>query len=160
MARNGWQAYFDGTASEYMDEEYAKQWQEEVDFYLEILNLAPGSRILDLGCGPGRHTVELGRRGYIVTGVDFSNGMLDAAREAAADAQVEIEWICCDATEFTATEPFDGCICTLEAAFGFITPEQDPTQHDLAILHNVNAALKPGARFILGVSNGFKSIRE
>ena len=52
MARNGWQAFFDATASEYMDEEYAKPWREEVDFYLEILNLAPGSRILDLGCGP------------------------------------------------------------------------------------------------------------
>jgi len=86
--------------------------------------------------------------------------MLDEARKAAADAEVEVDWICCDAAQFAVTEPFDGCICALEAAFGFITPEQDSTQHDLAILQNVNAALKPGARFILGVSNGFKSIRD
>ena len=104
--------------------------------------------------------MELARRGYLVTGVDFSNGMLDVARKAAAGAEVEVEWICCDATQFSVTEPFDGCICTLESAFGYITPDQDPIQHDLTILQNVSAALKTGARFILGVSNGFKSFRD
>jgi 2-polyprenyl-3-methyl-5-hydroxy-6-metoxy-1,4-benzoquinol methylase len=160
MTRNGWQEFFDATAHEYMDEEYAEPWKEEVDFYLETLNLPSGSRILDLGCGPGRHSIELARRGYQVTGVDFSSGMLAQAREAAQNAKVEVEWICCDATQFIAAEPFDACICALEAAFGFMTPEQDPIQHDLTILRNVNIALKPEARFILGVSNAFKTIQD
>jgi hypothetical protein len=47
----------------------------------------------------------------------------------------------------------------LEAGIGFITPGQDALEHDLAILNNVNAALKPGGRFILGVSNAYQSIR-
>jgi hypothetical protein len=48
----------------------------------------------------------------------------------------------------------------LEAALGLITVRDDPYQHDLAILANVNRALKPGARFILGLSNGYKTIRD
>jgi SAM-dependent methyltransferase len=160
MAKNEWQEYFDGFAREYMAQEYAKPWKEEVDFYLEVLNLPQGSRILDLGCGPGRHSVELARRGYQVTGVDFSAGMLAEAQKAAQSAGVKVEWIHCDATQFKAQMPFDAAICMLEAAFGFMTPKDDPTQHDLSILRNVNAALKPGARFLLGASNAFKGIRE
>ena len=54
----------------------------------------------DLGCGSGRHAVELARRGYQVTGVDFSNGMLTQARKAAQNAKVEEGWIYCDVTQY------------------------------------------------------------
>ncbi|MCB0125992.1 MAG: class I SAM-dependent methyltransferase [Caldilineaceae bacterium] len=44
------------------------------------LDIASGGRILDVGCGTGRHAVELARRGYQVTGLDFSAGMLAEAQ--------------------------------------------------------------------------------
>ncbi|MCB0186742.1 MAG: class I SAM-dependent methyltransferase [Caldilineaceae bacterium] len=59
---------------------YTQNWQQEVDFLEQELDIASGGRILDVGCGTGRHAVELARRGYQVTGLDFSAGMLAEAQ--------------------------------------------------------------------------------
>jgi len=160
VAKNEWELYFDATARQYMDEEYAKPWREEVDFYLEVLNLPAGRRMLDVGCGPGRHAVEIAARGYLVTGVDISSGMLAQARKAAEAAGVQVEWIHADVTQFVASVAHDAAICMLEAAFGFMTLQGDPFEPDLAILKNIKASLKLGAPFMLGTSNAFKAIRD
>src|SRR4029450_8214219 len=93
---NEWQLFFDNTAPSYNDHEYAKPWKEEVDFMEEVFGLPAGSRLLDVGCGTGGHSGELARRGYQVTGIDFSAGMLNEAQQAG----VAVEWIQCDATEY------------------------------------------------------------
>jgi SAM-dependent methyltransferase len=160
MTQNTWQQYFDSTAHRYMAEEYAQPWKQEVDFYLEVLNLSPRSRILDLGCGPGRHSVELARRGYEVTGVDLSAGMLAEAQKAAQAAGVKVEFVQANAVDFVATYPFDAILCMLEAAIGFYTVDEDPLTHDLTILRNVNQSLKPDGYFLLGLSNAYKCIRD
>ena len=52
-----------------------RRWEsanEEIDKLMALLKLVPGSTILDLPCGPGRHALELARRGYAVTGVDIT----------------------------------------------------------------------------------------
>ena len=159
---NEWQLYFDNFAPVYMDQEYAPHWKKEVDFFEEVLQLPSGSRILDMGCGTGRHSVELARRGYRVTGVDFSSGMLAEAKKATTAANVDVEWVQCDALAYTTAKPFDAAICMLEAAFALLTPAQaqDPMGHDMGILRSVNAALKPHARFMLQAPNAFKHIRE
>ncbi len=108
---NEWQLYFDNHAPVYMEQWYTQPWQEEVEFFIEVLNLPTGSRILDVGCGTGRHSVELARRGYQVTGIDFSAGMLAEARKAAQKTGVEVEWIQCDALDFTTNQPYDAAIC-------------------------------------------------
>jgi cyclopropane fatty-acyl-phospholipid synthase-like methyltransferase len=156
---NEWQYFFDQTAPFYNDQAYAKSWREEVDFMEEVFNLPTGSRLLDVGCGTGRHAVELARRGYQVTGLDFSTGMLNEARKAATQAGVTVEWIQCDAAQYQATQCFDGAICMLEAAFALFVAGQDPVEKDFAILRNIQAALKPGARFMLNAPNGYRMIR-
>lgn len=156
---NEWQFYFDRFAPEYDKEEYALTWREEVDFMEEVFQLPTGSAILDVGCGTGRHAVELARRGYQVTGIDFSAGMLAVARQKASDCGVQVEWIEGDVTTFHSAKLFDAAICMTEAAFALLTPRQDPNQHDLAILRNVNTALKPGGQFLLNATNGFRMIR-
>src|SRR4051794_457448 len=113
---NEWQIFFDNQAHEYMRQEFTQNWRQEVDFMLHELGLRPGSRILDVGCGTGRHSVEMARRGYKVTGLDFSTGMLAEAQKAAQLAGVEVDWIYGDATQFATSEPYDGAICMLEAA--------------------------------------------
>lgn len=157
---NEWEEFFDGHAPVYMDNSFTKNTLEEVDFVLEELGLPPGSRILDVGCGTGRHAVELARRGYQVTGVDISAGMLAEAEKAAREADVEVEWIRADATQFTSDKLFDAAICLCEGAFSLLGGEDDPIEHDLAILRHIHAALKPGARFILTTLNGCRLIRQ
>lgn len=158
--KSEWEEYFDATAHHYMVEEYAQPWKQEVDFYVEVLSLPKGRSILDLGCGPGRHSVELARRGYDVTGVDISAGMLAEAQKAAEQAGVKIEWIQADAVSFRSTIQYDAVLCMLEAAIGFMGVEDDPLKHDLAILRNINAVLKMGGCFLLGASNAFKTVRD
>jgi len=158
--RNEWEEFFDGHAPVYMDNSFTKNTVEEVEFVLEELRLRQGSRILDVGCGTGRHVVELARRGYQVTGVDISSGMLAEAERAAREAGVEVELIHADATQFTSDKLFDAAICLCEGAFSLLGSEDDPIEHDLAILRNIHAALKPGARFILTAPNGCRLIRQ
>jgi len=158
--QNNWKVFFNNHAPVYMDQWYTQGATEDVAYFLDVLKLPLGSTILDIGCGTGRHDVELARRGYQVTGIDFSAGMLAEAEKAAKTAGVLVEWILADATEFKSDQQFDAAICMLEAAFGLLPLEGAPIEHDLAILRNVHAALKPGARFMLHATNGFKAIRE
>lgn len=157
--RNEWEEFFNGHAPVYMDNSFTKNTVPEVDFILEELRLPPGSRILDIGCGTGRHAVELAKRGYQVTGVDISSGMLAEAKKAARKAGVNVEWVHADATKFTSTELFDAAICLCEGAFCLLGEGDDPTEHDSSILRNIYTALKPGARLILTTLNGCRMIR-
>jgi len=132
----------------------------EVDFIIAELALRPGSRILDMGCGTGRHSVELARRGYRMTGVDLSRGMLEQAKMAAAKAGVEIELIQADATEVKLKPVFDGAICLCEGSFGLLGSNHSARDQGYAILRNISDAIKPGGRLILTASNGLKKIRQ
>lgn len=157
---NDWQRFFDGYAPQYMGEVFTKNTLTEVDFLGELLQLPKGSSLLDMGCGVGRHSVELAKRGYAVTGVDLSAGMLAEARRAADAAGVTVEWIQADATKFASARQFDAAVCLCEGAFGLVALDEDADAHDTAILGNVHAALKPGARFILTALNGLRAIRR
>ncbi len=152
--------FFDDHAPDYMSNEFTANTLAEVDFIIDQLKLAVGSNILDIGCGTGRHCVELARRGYAVTGIDLSDGMLKQASEAAAKAGVAATFIQADAVEFEVNTEFDAAICLCEGAFGLLGSTDDPGEHDLAILRNINRALKPGGRFLLTALNGFKLVRK
>ena len=95
-----------------------------------------------------------------MTGVDISSGMLDQARKAAREAGVKVDWIHADATEFKSNNTFDAAICLCEGAFGLLGKDGDPFEHGLSILRNINKALKPNARVIFTVLNGFALIRR
>ncbi len=158
--KHDWERFFDEHAGSYMDNVFTRNTLAEVDFLLELLSVEPGDHILDIGCGAGRHSVELARRGYQVTGVDISAGMLAQAANAAEQAGVTVTWIKADATRYTADRLFDAAICLCEGAFSLLTLADDPIEHDLAILGNIQAALKPGSGFLLTALNGLRKIRE
>lgn len=160
IANSNWQQFFDGYAPVYMNECFVTNTIAEIDFVLEETGIAPGSRVLDIGCGTGRHSVELAKRGYRVTGVDLSSGMLAQAKITADEAGVEIEFVHSNAAEFASEAVFDAAICLCEGAFCLLGADDDPTDRDLAILRNVHGALKPGSTFILTALNGLRMARR
>ncbi|SFL24367.1 Ubiquinone/menaquinone biosynthesis C-methylase UbiE [Paenibacillus sp. 1_12] len=160
MSINDWEAFFDTHAPHYMNNSFTKNTVAEIDFVVEQLKIPAGSFILDVGCGTGRHSIELAKRGYQVTGIDISSGMLEEASKAAYEAKVVVEWIHGDAVKYTPTHSFDGVICLCEGAFGLVGKDEDPMEHDMAILNNICKALKPKAQFILTTLNAYSKIRS
>jgi SAM-dependent methyltransferase/RimJ/RimL family protein N-acetyltransferase len=156
---NEWETFFDHHAAVYMENVFTKNTEAEVDFILGELALPKGAHILDVGCGAGRHAVELAKRGFEVTGVDISTGMLTKAKEAAATAGVDITLVHSDAADYKPDQRYDAVLCLCEGAFGLLGSGDDPFEHELSILRNINSALKDGARTLLTVSNGMRRIR-
>ncbi|MCD4783233.1 MAG: class I SAM-dependent methyltransferase [Candidatus Eremiobacteraeota bacterium] len=158
--KNKYETFFDEHASQYMENIFTKGTKMEVDFLLKKLDLPTGSKILDVGCGTGRHSVELAKKGYKMTGIDLSAGMLEKAREAASKEGVEVEFIKADATKFRADSRFDAIICLCEGAFTLSDLSEDPIEHDRMILKNIYNSLEPGGKFILTCTNAMKLIRK
>lgn len=159
-ASNEWEAFYDAHAPHYLENTFTQFTTGEVDFFLSVFPLDPGARILDVGCGPGRHAIELAKRGYRVSGVDISSGMLLEGVKKAEEAGVQVQFVKADAANFEAEEPFDAAICLCEGAFNIVGMGEDPLTHDLAVLRNTSNSLKPGAPFLFTALNGFAMIRR
>lgn len=158
--KTDWSRFFESEAPRYMTNVFTKNTLAEVEFLFEHLRLAPGMRVLDVGCGTGRHSVELARRGLIVTGVDLSEAMLREARKAAEAAKVDCTFVQSDAAAYRSPEAtFDAAICLCEGAFCLMGEGDDPIERDLAILKNISTALVPGGRFMLTALSACRSIR-
>jgi len=155
-----WSNFFDRYAYQYENECFTKNTVAEVDFLIKELELTPGAFILDLGCGTGRHSVELAKRGYTVTGLDISQGMLQEAQRHAQAAGVQITWVHAHATSFHLDTLFDAVICLCEGAFGLLGTQDDPIQQPLAILRNAANVMKPKAKCLFTVLNGYAIARK
>lgn len=115
----------------------------QVDFLLRRVDLGPGSRVLDLGCGHGRHSNELARRGHLVLGVDLTPSFLEVARKEAERDALSTQFVLGDMSVIHVEEPFDLAVCLFDA-FGFFDDA-----HQLATLRCVHSALRDGGRFVL-----------
>ena len=118
--------------------------KEEVDQLQALVGLAPQSAVLDLGCGPGRHSLELARRGHRVSGVDRTKSYLRQARYRAAGEGLEIEFIECDMRDFSRPDSFD-LVINLFTAFGYFE-EADENQQ---VLRNAYDSLHKGGVFVI-----------
>ena len=99
----------------YLRYSFTKGTVKEIDELLRRVPLAPGARILDVGCGPGRHAHELGRRGFTVHGVDISETFIDLAR---ADAPEGVTFEVMDARTMSFDAEFDLVLSVCQGAFG------------------------------------------
>jgi SAM-dependent methyltransferase len=111
-----------------------------------ILSLAAvtAGAVLDLCCGPGRHSLEFARRGFTVTGVDRSAFLLERARERADAASLSVEWVHDDMRQFQRPGSFD-LACNLFTSFGYFEQEED----NLRVLRNVSASLRDGGTLVM-----------
>jgi len=111
---------------------------------LALLKLEPGAAVLDLCCGPGRHSLELARRGFKVTGVDRTARFLEEARRRAEAEGLVIEFVQGDMRTFRRPEAFDAVI-NLFTSFGYF----DDPQEDKQVLENVYTSLRPNGKLLL-----------
>jgi 2-polyprenyl-3-methyl-5-hydroxy-6-metoxy-1,4-benzoquinol methylase len=156
---NEWKIFFNGYAPNYDNEVFTKNTDWEVEFLIEELDLSKGASILDIGCGTGRHSIGLALKGYRVTGVDISSEMLKIAKEKMKTSGVIVSFICVNALDYVSDVQHDAAICLCEGAFCLLGSGDDPLERDLAVLRNINRSLKPGAKLIINVLNGCRSLR-
>jgi SAM-dependent methyltransferase len=116
----------------------------EVDALTALVGLRPNSAVLDLGCGPGRHSLELARRGFQVTGVDRTRLYLQEARKRAADEGLAIDFVEADMRSFRQPERFDVAL-SLFTAFGYF----EEAAENQRVLQNIYDSLHPGGVLLL-----------
>ena len=117
---------------------------QEVDQLVELLQLQPRAKVLDLCCGVGRHSLELARRGYAVTGFDRMASFLEQARAAAQAEGLGVDFVQGDIRRFCALEEFD-VVVNLYTSFGYFEDADD----DKRVLLNAYASLKRGGKLLV-----------
>ena len=117
---------------------------QEAAHIVDRLALPPGSAILDLCCGHGRHSIELAKLGYRVTGLDLSEVFLERARHDAEAAGVDVRWVQSDMRRIPFKAEFDAVI-NMYTAFAYLESKAE----DQKVLDAVNRALAPGGVFLI-----------
>jgi len=116
----------------------------EVERIVSLLGIRPGACVLDLCCGVGRHSLELARRGFDVTGVDRTRRYLDQASEQADKEGLKIEFVQDDMRTFCRPDTFDAVINMFTSFSYFEDPEEDRQ-----VVVNVYRSLISGGVFLL-----------
>jgi SAM-dependent methyltransferase len=144
-------------AREYYEEGYVQRWmlgppspetREDAAALASVLRLRGQDRVLDVGCGHGRHAVTLAQRGVRVVGVDFACALLSRATGLAASLGVEVDWVRADMRRLPIRSDSMNAVISLDA-FGFFDSEDE----NEAVLREVGRVLTPGGRVLLKVAN-------
>ena len=161
----------DHLGAAYLRYSFTKGTEQEVSFLVDCLGLPPGARVLDVGCGPGRHAHALARLGYEVVGVDISDRFVALAREGAPPGS-SVRFERADARTLDYEAEFDAVISLCQGAFGLAGgpgpgpgaggggggagPRLDP---DRAVLDGMARALRPGGRLALSAFSAYFQVR-
>ena len=159
MTEHPWRQFFDRFAPQYDDQVFTQNTKAEIEFILEQALTPPGGDILDLGCGTGRHAVALAARGFCVTAVDISGGMLALARQRAQAAGVDIDFVQADAAAFSRPGAFDTALCLCEGAFCLLCDTDDALRRDETIVRNLAVSLRSGGTLILNALSALRAVR-
>lgn len=145
-----YESLFENYGRKYDDESFTQGTSGECDFIEKELNYNKSLKIIDIGCGTGRHSIELVKRGYTVTGIDLSESQLERAREKAKAQNLQVDFQKRDARQLPFKEEFDLAMMICEGAF----PLMETDEMNYEILRNAAAALKPGGKLIFTTLNG------
>jgi len=155
-----YEALFENYAQKYDKECFTQGTAGECDFIEREIGRNKSLKIIDVGCGTGRHSIELAKRGYNVTGVDLSENQLKRARQKAQDAGLKINFQKQDARNLPFDGEFDLAIMLCEGGFSLMETDE----MNFEILKNAAKALKNNGKLIFTTLNGlfplFHSVSE
>jgi SAM-dependent methyltransferase len=149
-----WEELFNDDYVRTMEKITDEQIAREVAFIEDSLGVERGGAVLDLGCGTGRHAVELARRGYEVVGCDLSLSMLARAGDEAQEREAKLNFVQGDMREMAFDEQFDG-VYSWNTSFGYFEEEKNAQ-----VVDRVHRALKAGGLFLLDVVNRDFLVRQ
>ncbi len=152
--RSWWEELFNDDFIRTMAKISSAQIAAEIDFIEDSLGVEKGGALLDLGCGTGRHAIELARRGYEVVGFDLSLAMLARAADEAHAHDQKLNFVQGDMREMTFEETFDG-VYSWNTSFDYFDEETNGK-----VIAKVRSALKTGGQFLLDVINRDYMIRQ
>jgi SAM-dependent methyltransferase len=152
----------DHLGAAYLRYSFTRGTRNEVEFLIDRLGLAAGSRVLDVGCGPGRHTLALAERGIETVGVDISERFVELARDAAVAAGLDsATFLRLDARSLPFDGEFDAVISLCQGAFGLVgTDGEDeqapgPVDPDGVVLAGMARAVRPGGSVALSAFSSY-----
>jgi RimJ/RimL family protein N-acetyltransferase/SAM-dependent methyltransferase len=150
-ARKQWyESLFENYGKKYDSENFTAGTIGECDFLEKELGYDRTKRILDVGCGTGRHAIEMTRRGYNVTGIDLSESQLKRAAEKAAAAGLKITFLRHDARNLPFNDEFDVAIMLCEGGF----PLMETDEMNFNIVRSVTRSLRKPGKFVFTTLNG------
>jgi SAM-dependent methyltransferase len=138
----------------YLRNAFTKGTEQEVAFLFDALELDRGSRVLDVGCGPGRHALALARRGIDVVGVDLSEDFIALARDAAEADGLAARFEVGDVRDLAYDGEFDAVVCLCQGGFGLLGGRDEPRAFE-----RIAAALRPGGRLALTAFSAAFAVR-
>jgi len=151
MSKKQWyEELFENYGKKYDQECFTRGTLGECDFIEKEIDHNNSLKILDVGCGTGRHTIELSRRGYLVTGIDLSETQLIRARQKAKSQNLKIDFFKQDARNLPFNAEFDVAIMLCEGGF----PLMETDEMNFEILKCVTKSLKDNGKFIFTTLNG------
>ena len=148
--------FFEEMGIEYEDYCFTQNTENEVKWMIKEYLTNPEMKILDVGCGTGRHAINLATKGYKnITAIDLSPGMIKAAKETAKKKNVQVDFRLGDARELPFENEFDAAMCLCEGAFGLL--ENDTENYK--VLRAIHKSLKKHGIFILTTLNLFRDAK-
>jgi SAM-dependent methyltransferase len=138
----------------YLRNAFTKGTEQEVGFLVDALGLEAGARVLDVGCGPGRHALALARRGIDVVGVDLSEDFVTLARDAAAVDGLSARFEVGDVRALAYEAEFDAVVCLCQGGFGLLGGHDEPRAFE-----RIAAAVRPDGRLALTAFSAAFAIR-
>ena len=138
----------------YLRNAFTKGTTQEVEFLVDALGLESGMAVLDAGCGPGRHSLELARRGIEVTGVDLSPDFVALASAAAQAEGLPARFDVLDVRDLAFDREFDAVICLCQGGFGLLGGDDDA-----GIVARLGAAVRPRGRLALTAFSSYFALR-
>jgi ubiquinone/menaquinone biosynthesis C-methylase UbiE len=141
---------FENYAYKYDKECFVQGTVGECDFIEKEIGQDKSLKILDIGCGTGRHAIELTKRGYNVIGVDLSENQINRAKEKAQEAGLSIDFQTQDARNLPFNGEYDLAIMLCEGGFSLMETDE----MNFEILKNATKALKDKGKIIFTTLNG------